>query len=339
MNNHWEKSSQDNKMARLPVCSCLRVAKKKLLLILVTSVVVYNEWFTYTATTLSWPDLGGSSDDSVRVLFAADPQILSLLSDSEPEFPLNLITIWDANRFVRRGFQMALWKIKPDIVVFLGDLLNDGSIANDSDFNTTLQHFKNLMTVPNYVKHVFSLPGDNDIGGEGSDLVTPHKVRRFYSFLNQSMTLQYKFVDFIQEIIKHKPSFIFSGHDHDSFHFTSTKQDAHAHDFEVLTKEQHVWQYESLGTILHEIAVPTCSYRMGKMDTGYGAAVINKSGTISYTVLWLPSRFTHLLVYLAFIFLIIIILVLPGHYTAPSNPQSLKVKPSGASVGMEEEAL
>lgn len=55
-------------------------------------------------------------------------------------------------RFVSRGFQMALWKTKPDIVVFLGDLLNDGSIVNDSDFNTTLGHFKTLLSVPNYVK-------------------------------------------------------------------------------------------------------------------------------------------------------------------------------------------
>lgn len=47
---------------------------------------------------------------------------------------------------------MALWKTKPDIVVFLGDLLNDGSIVDDSDFNSTLQHFKNLLSVPNYVK-------------------------------------------------------------------------------------------------------------------------------------------------------------------------------------------
>lgn len=63
-------------------------------------MVLYNEWLTYTATALSWPDLGDSTDNSVRVLFVADPQILSLLSDSEPDFPLSLITIWDADRYV-----------------------------------------------------------------------------------------------------------------------------------------------------------------------------------------------------------------------------------------------
>lgn len=339
-------------MARFSVLCQRRVSKKHLLLTFVMGVVLYNEWLTYAATTLNWPHLAAPSEDSVRLLLVADPQILSQISDSEPVFPLSLITIWDADRYVSRGFQMALWKTKPDIVVFLGDLLNDGSIFNDTDFYSTLQHFKNLLSVPDYVKHTIAVPGDNDIGGEGEDLVTPHKVKRFYSFLNQSMTLQYKFVDFIQlramddyefpdntlapvngririllshmplltrtkkrirlEIIKQKASFIFSGHDHDSFHFTSTKQAAHAHGFEVLPKEQHMWQYESLGPLLHEISVPTCSYRMGKLTAGYGAAVIEKSGRITYTVLWLPSRFTQLWIYLGALGLIIVIMLLPG---------------------------
>ena len=78
----------------------------------------------------------------------------------------------------------------------------------------------------------------------------------------------------MQEIIKQQPSFIFSGHDHASFHFIATKEAAHAQGFEILPKEHYTLQYESLGDLLHEIAVPTCSYRMGKEDVGYGAAVI-----------------------------------------------------------------
>lgn len=76
------------------------MTKKQLLLTLVMSVVVYNEWLTYAATTLSWPHLATPSEDSVRLLLVADPQILSLISDSEPIFPLSLITIWDADRYV-----------------------------------------------------------------------------------------------------------------------------------------------------------------------------------------------------------------------------------------------
>lgn len=67
---------------------------------ILTSVVLFNEWLTYAASSLSWPSLHTPGDEHVRVLFAADPQILSLLSDSEPIFPLSLITIWDADRYV-----------------------------------------------------------------------------------------------------------------------------------------------------------------------------------------------------------------------------------------------
>ncbi|XP_050720946.1 uncharacterized protein LOC127000863 isoform X4 [Eriocheir sinensis] len=343
-------------MSRFLFCSYQRVTRKQLVVTILTSVVLFNEWLTYAASSLSWPSLHTPSDEHVRVLFAADPQILSLLSDSEPIFPLSLITIWDADRFVSRGFQMALWKTKPDIVVFLGDLLNDGSIVNDNDFNATLGHFKNLLSVPNYVKHTIFLPGDNDIGGEGNDLVTPHKINRFYAFLNQSMTLQYKFIDFIQmrvmddftfpdnklppeegrvrillshmplltrtrervkqKIIKQQPSFIFSGHEHESFHFTGMKEEGHAQDFQVLKDNQRVWHFESAGTLLHEIVVPTCSYRMGQVDAGYGAAVIEKSGGITYTVLWLPSRFEQLWLYVGFLVLLIVIMILPETITS-----------------------
>lgn len=299
-------------------------------------VVLLNEWISYTFTALNWPVITSISEDNVRVLIAADPQILS--TQSEPHFPLSLFAVWDANRFVNRGFHLALWRTKPDIVVFLGDLLNDGSIASDTDFYSLAHHFRNLMHTPSYVKHAIFVPGDNDIGGEGTDKVTPHKVQRFYSVFSQPTTVQYKFIDFMQvrvmddyknltgvlpyedgrmriilshipllpitrtrikqTVIKHHPSFIFSGHDHESAHFAATKDKAQAQEFQMLNEEGKIWEFEAFTSKLHEVMVPTCSYRMGKMHYGYGAAVIEKSGLIHYTVLWLPCRFTQLRVYL-----------------------------------------
>lgn len=60
--------------------------------------------------------------------------------------------------------------------------------------------------------------------------------------------------------------------------------------------------------ILHEIVVPTCSYRMGVKEMAFGIGAINlnsitnsKDGKIElvYANLWLPSRFALLFVYLA----------------------------------------
>lgn len=42
------------------------------------------------------------------------------------------------------------------------------------------------------------VPGDNDIGGEGMDEVTPNKVSRFFSAFKQTEVDSFKFIDFIQ---------------------------------------------------------------------------------------------------------------------------------------------
>ena len=60
--------------------------------------------------------------------------------------------------------------------------------------------------------------------------------------------------------------------------------------------------------ILHEIVVPTCSYRMGVKEMAFGIAAVNLNSIndkteekieLIYANLWLPSRFALLFVYLA----------------------------------------
>ena len=61
---------------------------------------------------------------------------------------------------------------------------------------------------------------------------------------------------------------------------------------------------------MHEIVVPTCSYRMGvpemafglatfKFDGGVGGKGGGGGGTMVYHNLWLPSRFGNLILYAA----------------------------------------
>ena len=61
--------------------------------------------------------------------------------------------------------------------------------------------------------------------------------------------------------------------------------------------------------ILHEVIVPTCSYRMGVKEMAFGISAINLNSVIdtgkdikielAYANLWLPSRFALLFVYVA----------------------------------------
>jgi len=63
---------------------------------------------------------------------------------------------------------------------------------------------------------------------------------------------------------------------------------------------------------LHEVVIPTCSYRMGVPNMGYGAAVISKNGQMKFDILWLPSRYRQLALYVAILSLIAISLLMSG---------------------------
>ncbi|XP_043478838.1 metallophosphoesterase 1 [Leptopilina heterotoma] len=121
---------------------------------------------------------------------------------------------------------------------------------------------------------------------------------------------------FVQNVIKElSPQIIFSAHEHKGMHTsldTATDQLSEIQ----LFPPQEVSFYQlrlDLGDV-HEIQIPTCSYRMGTKNMGYGLAYINpQEKTLDFTILWLPERFVLLNIYIivgsivAFISLIMII--------------------------------
>ena len=47
-------------------------------------------------------------------------------------------------RYLRRTFQAAYYHHKPDVVVYLGDLLDEGSKASNSEYETYTSRFKDI---------------------------------------------------------------------------------------------------------------------------------------------------------------------------------------------------
>ena len=87
----------------------------------------------------------------------------------------------DSDSYISRTYNQALHYAKPDIVVFLGDLIDEGSVAGEQEFKDYVKRFYRIFDIKNNhdtIHHIF-VPGDNDIGGEGWDRVTPEKVERF----------------------------------------------------------------------------------------------------------------------------------------------------------------
>ena len=56
--------------------------------------------------------------------------------------------------------------VRPHVVVYVGDLFDEGSTASDVELAATMRRFRAI-----YPSHVFDsllVYGDNDVGGEGA---------------------------------------------------------------------------------------------------------------------------------------------------------------------------
>ncbi|VDM40700.1 unnamed protein product [Toxocara canis] len=134
--------------------------------------IIWNEWVTWTWSELLWNVQSASEDHEVRFLVVADPQLIGYWEERHL-FPD--LTRWDADRYLRKGFVRALRASGADVVVFLGDLMNEGVHMSKSEFELSVARFENIFHIPD---HKIYVPGDNDVGGE-HERVLPYLVGRF----------------------------------------------------------------------------------------------------------------------------------------------------------------
>jgi len=310
------------------------------------SLVIYNEWLVYLIKARKWVSLPNIQPPTqgVRLLFVADPQLIGHVYE---HWAVGPFARWDSDRYMQLTFSLAIHHVQPEVIIFLGDLFDEGSIATDYYYRVYKDRFHNVFPIPDYAKVVY-IPGDNDIGGEGYDRVTPNKTKRFDYVFRDSINGHYRFLEFlkvnyftqsvqtvstdsksedikIRVALSHgpllpapapfvgkaldavKPDLVISAHEHLSRHIIGDKQKARYQHQERLLEDTKLWYFPTAGPHLHEIMVPTCSYRMGVPRMGYGAAVIEKSGEVHYTVLWLPARFPHLYSYIAFLVMLVLL--------------------------------
>jgi hypothetical protein len=79
-----------------------------------------------------------------------------------------------------------------------------------------------------------------------------------------------------------RPHAIFSAHDHKSWHISADAETGEKGLAEMLSPSAGpMWQYQLNNEVVHELMVPTCSYRMGVEDMGFGAAAIGKCSFLS----------------------------------------------------------
>ncbi|CAN7992788.1 unnamed protein product [Ixodes hexagonus] len=304
----------------------------RMLVLLVLGYAVVFEWLVYLVHPLwNWPRLPVHNEISVRLLLVADPQLLGRSNTAVG--PLGYIERWDSDRFIRKTHELAHYYFKPDVTIFLGDLFDEGEIASNKDFWSYMQRFLRIFSAVRFRQAVI-IPGDNDIGGEltapqereirrfnsyfrndsvtsygGVDFIKVNYLTKSYAYRSyltrlgrnlrvvlSHMALSSTYGPYGKEVMKDlDPDLMFAGHRHVSEHVAARRQDGSVESLRLRFTDDRVAVRLNLSRqLVHEIEVPTCSYRMGTHTIGFGAAIIDPDRTLTYGVLWSPDRLLHL---------------------------------------------
>lgn len=118
-----------------------------------------------------------------------------------------------------------------------------------------------------------------------------------FTVIQNPGTFTYKSLD------RFKPHVIFSGHQHRSLRIVSDlSRLRYSSSFQLLEYEYSSVHFDLKSIIENnevlEISVPSCSYRMGSKQIGFGYGIIDhESGFLHYSVLWTISRFYQFMFY------------------------------------------
>ncbi|XP_015110714.1 metallophosphoesterase 1 homolog isoform X1 [Diachasma alloeum] len=313
------------------------------------TTILYCEFLAYEIQRFKWA--GRECNECVKILLVADPQILG---EKNENYFGAWFARWDSDRYLAKTFGRAMSHAQPDVIAFLGDLMDEGHISTMQDFSRYKTRFDRIFQTPEHILTIY-LPGDNDIGGEEDSVSAAihnrfkfafsqpdsltHKSLIFFkvnrlthympkapqdAFLNEyternttniilsHMPLLFTSGSFVKNVIKElSPQVIFTAHEHKAMHLSLDTTIDELSDIWILPPhETPLYQLRLDMGDIHELQIPTCSYRMGTSNMGYGLAYIDtRDKSVDFTILWLPERFPKLKGYL-WIFSIVMIFIM-----------------------------
>ena len=183
--------------------------KSRLLFHISLFIIFYNEFLIYWISYANWPTLSSRSNNDIRVLLIADPQ---LIGDEDEPWYQDSIAKWDSDRYLLNTYRIALSYTKPDLIIFLGDLFDEGLKASDEQFHGYYQRFSYIFKL----KQIFSknktrimyIAGDNDIGGEYHNDRSKKLDKRFEKYFGSLIGLEkHKYLSFLRLDLDKSSSF------------------------------------------------------------------------------------------------------------------------------------
>ena len=94
--------------------------------------------------------LDESSEDVLKILLVADPQIQGYLNEGST----GPIKRWDIDRYLSKTFSWAMYAYDPQLVIFLGDLIDEGSEADQDDYLDYVTRFKNIYSLQIHERYI-----------------------------------------------------------------------------------------------------------------------------------------------------------------------------------------
>lgn len=82
--------------------------------------------------------------------------------------------------------------IKPDWVVYLGDIFDEGLSASDNEFQRYFNRFDSIFNYKNNEQRSIIVPGDNDVGGEYYGDKQPILRERFRNYFGRLIALYHQ---------------------------------------------------------------------------------------------------------------------------------------------------
>ncbi|CAF3693473.1 unnamed protein product [Adineta steineri] len=160
-------------------------------LILTAIIIIFiNEVLFYEWTRMNWPNLDSllKKPTVERLLLVADPQ---LIGEKDEGF-FGLITRNDADRYLAKTFSQANEYIKPNWILFLGDIFDEGLSASDDEFKRYFERFDTIFQYENREQQCIVIPGDNDVGGEYYGDKQPILRQRFRNYFGRMIALYHQ---------------------------------------------------------------------------------------------------------------------------------------------------
>jgi len=311
----------------------LKLSPRNAIITLFIAVVIWNEYLALKLKSFSWktPTI---NDKNFPILIVADPQLIGYRN--EPQF-IGWLSRWDSDRYLNRGFSEAFQAVQPKLIVFLGDLFDEGVEMSSTEFDWTIERFRSIFPETASTPTIY-LPGDNDIGGEMEPVYDRlvNKFQRYFSHVINSEITEEHFFDLasVYPMLSNKVEVINRAEDSKAKILMShvplvrsmnkgtnealTDYDpdlilsAHDHTAEVYVRDRNSFQfnrypfYDKINFVISpkqpivEIQSPTVSYRMGVPNMGYGVlTLVNETpATAEFTVLWIPGRYPQVYMYI-----------------------------------------